>query len=66
METCPKCGHCPHCGRSDAPPLRPAPTYPWLRPRPWYGYQPGTVAPLTVGPLYQTGDFPLYAPTVTC
>ena len=36
-ETCPNCGHCPTCGRSNTPPAvvipwNPSPYYPWTRP----------------------------------
>jgi hypothetical protein len=45
QHACPNCGYCPHCGRSDQPPVIPAPypvpipARPWPeRPhRPWYG-----------------------------
>lgn len=33
---CPKCGHCPACGRSNAP-TNPYGVYPYWPPRPWYG-----------------------------
>lgn len=47
MHTCPNCGLCPHCGRSDQP-LRPAP-HPYRRPiwavPPWYYRQGVTSTP---------------------
>lgn len=41
---CPKCGHCPACGRSNAP------VYPWGL----YPYQPYRPAPYTVSPYPYT------------
>ena len=34
-DTCPKCGHCPHCGRSN---LAPNPYWYPYGPWPWYQY----------------------------
>lgn len=45
--TCPNCGHCSHCGRSDRPPLIPAPYYP--RPLPWRN--PWYTQPYYIGDL---------------
>jgi hypothetical protein len=49
--SCPNCGYCPHCGRSDQPwypnPYYPGPSYPSY---PW-GQTPGGVAPLTIGTI---------------
>ena len=45
MQTCPRCGYCPTCGRS-AQPLRPWPGYPyWYQPWPGYPYWYTTAIP---------------------
>jgi hypothetical protein len=55
MHTCPNCGYCPSCGRSNQP-VYPAPMYPgkpiWVAPP--YG-APGTARwDVLPGPIYTT------------
>lgn len=49
MHSCPNCGYCPHCGRSNPTPIRPSP---W--PQPYGPYwisqpNPNTTIPSSLG-----------------
>ena len=62
QQSCPSCGYCPHCGRSNQPQPYYVPWYP--QPYPWYGPYlvtsgEGTSGTITVGDTsgYDTADY---------